>query len=469
MRVSRRNLYEAAQHEAVAAQLSSRAPGQPALRPHRLVASRRPKRGEPPARGTSRSCFRASCWWRWPASASFAPGGATRGPLALSMAAVGGPASRSLSGPTASEARTPGCTRDVFGFQAIRAPARFGVLVAFGLAVLAAVGVRDLFGIDPLAPVRGAPRLSHRRAGARVRQRAAARRFPPRRPLARRAMAACGTGSGGGALPAARRRLGQHAGDARFADARPAPIVNGYSGQRPSFFMGLVDTLSGLPSGRGTLDAARPRRPVRRQPRAPLGMADVGWPVAARRARALRRGDRLRGRVVARDRGSAATARTAAADLPPGTVPFDQQERADYRVIWLTGAALGVPAGQAVITAERLTGGTAGSIRVAGSRWKAPTWVTRFFEAHDRFETATDAQAAPDGDRSSTCAKATGAWTRRLASTRNGAPSRVADGPTLPLPPRRARRPGGLPLRQDAAARPRGTRRVSRSWRAAGS
>lgn len=34
--------------------------------------------------------------------------------------------------------------RSVFGFQAIRAPGRFGALAAFGLVVLAAVGLREV-------------------------------------------------------------------------------------------------------------------------------------------------------------------------------------------------------------------------------------------------------------------------------------------------------------------------------------
>src|SRR4029078_8445312 len=39
--------------------------------------------------------------------------------------------------------------RVVFGFQAIRAPARFGVLVLFALTTLAAIGVRDLSRVRP--------------------------------------------------------------------------------------------------------------------------------------------------------------------------------------------------------------------------------------------------------------------------------------------------------------------------------
>ena len=41
------------------------------------------------------------------------------------------------------------------------------------------------------------------------------------------------------------------------------PIVNGYSGQRPSFYPALVDVLSTFPFRRRIVDAPRLRRPLR--------------------------------------------------------------------------------------------------------------------------------------------------------------------------------------------------------------
>ena len=141
-----RNLYEASQHEAVAASYLRVPPGNAIygrtglLRPgprggNRGVAARRPGAGAVPwlrrRRPGARGCVgRLASGWT----------GARAGPWSpRSCSAV-----CCRSGRTASGGLYSLLHRFVFGFQAVRAPARFGVLVTFGLCGLAAIGVREL-------------------------------------------------------------------------------------------------------------------------------------------------------------------------------------------------------------------------------------------------------------------------------------------------------------------------------------
>jgi hypothetical protein len=85
---------------------------------------------------------------------------------------------------------------------------------------------------------------------------------------------------------------------------------------------------------------------------------------------------------------------------PPeaGPVPFESAEHLEFDVMWQSGASLGLPAGNATLTASRLRAGDQGA---SGAAWRlevelrtAP-WVSRFFEAHDRFQTWADERLLP--------------------------------------------------------------------------
>ncbi|MEO5824173.1 MAG: hypothetical protein ABIT71_27000, partial [Vicinamibacteraceae bacterium] len=132
----------------------------------------------------------------------------------------------------------------VFGFQAIRAPARFVVLVVFGLATLAAIATREItdgprgrwIGIGLLAllaieyypgPLAWTP-------------------APPTTSVVSRWLATRATPGAVVYLPMS----GDIENTPFMLEAlgHRRPIVNGYSGQRPPFFGGAVAALSTFPS-----------------------------------------------------------------------------------------------------------------------------------------------------------------------------------------------------------------------------
>lgn len=284
--------------------------------------------------------------------------------------------------------------RFVFGFQAVRAPARFGVLVPFGLAVLGAIGMREM--IDRLD-------FSRRRAAAALPAfvlLAAGLEYvnvplptvpaPPR-------MTAVGQWlahqPGPGAvlsLPLAVDR-GNAAAMLQSLEHR-RPIVNGYSGQRPSFFMGLVDTLNQLPSAEAlwTLRDLRVRFVV--SP-GPLAIVPNG-PLVER----ARLGRDVVYEVVWTPEAEAAVPRPEPPPVPdPGPLPFAAAETLTYTLLWRNSASMGLAAGQATLTARSVEG-AAGA---PGARWllavqvETAPWVSRFFEARDRIETWADERLMP--------------------------------------------------------------------------
>ncbi len=345
-------------------------------------------------------------------------------PLALAMASVAAAGFALSLGPDGVRSVYAWLHGHLFGFQAIRAPARFGVLVAFGLAVLAAAGVRELLASSGS---RRSAVLSACLIGALglefVNVPLPTVPAPPASsPVARWLRAAPGPGAvlylpldaDSGNTPAMLDSL-----------THGRRIVNGYSGQRPPFFMGLVDTLSRLPSPESlwTLRDLGVRFVV-----SPAPLSTSPSPLVER----ARFDGAIVYEVVWSPEIEAALPRPEPPPPPPpGTVPFVQQERADYRVIWLTGAALHVPAGRAVITAEKLPG-AAGSIRVA-LEVETADWVTQFFEARDRFETSTDGMLLPIQQE-----QRLREGHRRVDKTIRFDQDRrtvtVADGPSLPMP-----------------------------------
>ncbi|HET6316779.1 MAG TPA: hypothetical protein VFG86_09990, partial [Chloroflexota bacterium] len=165
-------------------------------------------------------------------------------PLAWTMAALVGVGVVLSLGPDGIRPVYALCHRVIFGFQAIRAPARFAILVTFGLAVLAA---------------RGASFLSTQWAGQRL--------------VAVLTVLLCVEYASMPwplvARPPSHTDVGQWLNSARgpgpvvylpvtndrhdtiaMVDSLQhlRPVVNGASGQRPSFYPALVDTLSVFPS-----------------------------------------------------------------------------------------------------------------------------------------------------------------------------------------------------------------------------
>jgi hypothetical protein len=165
------------------------------------------------------------------------------------------------------------------------------------------------------------------------------------------------------------------------------PVVNGYSGQRPSFYAPLVEALNTFPSDDALLAlhdsgvrfvvtprrVAAPAEPSASAPfveRASLGdygvIYEMRWTPEA----------------------SARLAAASTVEPPPlGPIPFHEGEIARYTVGW-GGAGVNLSAGDISIGVE------APAYRLVVTAVTAP-WVARFFEAQDVFTTQTDAMLLP--------------------------------------------------------------------------
>lgn len=294
------------------------------------------------------------------------------------------------------------CHKWLFGFHAVRAPARFGLLVTFGAAALAAYGTA--WGMTR------SPRL--------------------------RALAWVGLTVVGfeavwwqmpvTAAPAIETPVGVWLRDAEAPgavaylpmppdrEATPLmldtivhrrPIVNGYSGQRPAVAGAVEGALASFPSADALwmLSDLDVRFVV--TPRAGLESA---WPLTLRAS--------LQGRdghpafiyeVADAARLEQVLGRVADIEAPPPGVPaFKPGERSTYEVYW-DGAGTQVPAGTATIAIDAAGPDDAGlpdwmtPEQRASVAWRvrlavetAP-WVARFFEARDTFTTWADASFAP--------------------------------------------------------------------------
>jgi hypothetical protein len=178
------------------------------------------------------------------------------------------------------------------------------------------------------------------------------------------------------------------------------PIVNGYSGQRPSFFRGLVDTFSVFP----TADALWALHDLDvRFVVAPAALATEVSPDDARRGLLAARDVPLIERAGFPDGviyelawSPEVEARLKPPDLPapppPGPLTFHVGERRTYDVRWVSGP-MGVSAGQVSLGVE------AGLSDDRPLRFVATadtaSWMEQFFEAHDRFETESARDLLP--------------------------------------------------------------------------
>jgi hypothetical protein len=166
------------------------------------------------------------------------------------------------------------------------------------------------------------------------------------------------------------------------------PIVNGYSGLRPAFYDGLTQTMTQFPSLETVkaLDDLGVRFVVSRTP---LIVAPP-LPLLER----ARFDDGIVYEIQWTEAASASlAAEGASADPLPalGPLPFAIGETAVYSIVWATGP-LSIPAGTATFRVE--PGKHGGRFQFTVSAKTAP-WVSRFFEADDRFESAVDDALRP--------------------------------------------------------------------------
>lgn len=274
----------------------------------------------------------------------------------------------------------------VFGFQAIRAPARFAVVAMAGLCLLAGLAVKRIGRRSPIAAALAAVMMLEY-ANA---------------PLALVAAPATSTEAGRwlkaatpqGAvlyLPLALDRENSVFMVQSLEHKRP--IVNGYSGQRPSFFTSFVDAFADPSSieARAVLRDAAVRYVV-----SPTRIETAGDPSSPFIERAGVAEGLIYELVWTAESEAALETAEVSAPPPPGDLPFAPGETATYEAVWLSGP-LDIPAG--TITLRVLPREVAGGPGPAGWVFEATmdtaAWVSRFFEAHDRFQTRADAQLKP--------------------------------------------------------------------------
>jgi hypothetical protein len=293
--------------------------------------------------------------------------------------------------------------RWVFGFQGVRAPARFGVLLAFAVAAAAGFSVtwwrREMRpGLRPIVIA----------LSALVAVEALAWRVPyvPAPVFATPVSTWLRDVQGPGPvafLPQPEDRAATPLMLGTLVHGRP--IVNGYSGQRPAFAGAVAGALGGFPSADAiwTLHDLGVRFVVAAQD----GLQE-SWPLT-RRARVP--GDQG-GEVVIYELADEATL-LAAVGAPatvsapaPGTPGFSPGEVSRYDVFW-DGAGTQVSAGVVEIAVLAANGADPRLPRWAGPadrariRYEARVsletapWVARFFEAKDVFRTFTDDQFRP--------------------------------------------------------------------------
>ena len=283
-------------------------------------------------------------------------------------------------GPEGVRALYAAAHRFVFGFQAIRAPARFGVLVLFALIGLAAFAMRDLARWRPRIAVAvfalvaveylNAP-LPYVSAPPLETSTAAWLRNAPERgavmyqPL---------TTAASVTTPFMVQSL-----------VHRRPLLNGYSGLRPAYYDGLAQAMAAFPSPETiqALDNLDVRFVVTP---APLDIRDL--PLVER----ARFDDGVVYEVQGQPAAGSNRAGPRLSTLPPlGALPFAAGETAVYSVVWTTGP-LAIPAARVTFQVNKGQHGAKFDLSAHGTT--AP-WVSRFFEADDRFASSVDEALRP--------------------------------------------------------------------------
>lgn len=322
------------------------------------------------------------------------------------------------------------------GFDAIRAPARFGALAMLGAALLAALGLARMVAARPA-------RVSVL-AGTLL----AAMLFEyANAPLAFVAAPATDTPVGRwlrdapetGAvvyLPIGIDRENTPAMVAALQHGRP--IVNGYSGQRPAGYTPVVESLSTLPDAEGL--AVLKTLGVR------FVVAPAAWDLSAAAPPLLERA-RYDEAVIYEVRWtpeSEAALEASALGMPPpppGPVPFADGEEATYAVRWIGDLS----AGQIALRASLAGGADRSTWPTAAWRFEAAAstaaWVSRFFEARDVFTTLATEGLWPlvhtrdvdEGARQLTLAYVYDAARRQVRAGATVNEAAEADAPASPL------------------------------------
>jgi hypothetical protein len=278
----------------------------------------------------------------------------------------------------------------VFGFHAVRAPARFAVLVFFALALLAGLGIEWVTGASRVAQKWVAPFILVLIGAEFLNGSVPWVRAPD-----------LSTPSGAW-LRAADRwgpviylPIGDEHRDTTVMVAsleHGRPIVNGYSGQRPALYSAVVDAMAGFPAP----DALRMLRD--------LGVVFVVVPdavvIQTVPSPLVERAHLPDGIVYELQWTSAVEAAldetSAPLPMPAGPAPFRAGETALYQVRWL-GGPMAVPAGQATVA----SGSADGDGFDFTARAVTASWMRPFFEADDAFESRTDAELFPREYRTS--------------------------------------------------------------------
>ena len=400
-----RNLYEAGRGAAYASSYLQTPPGNVLygrtglLRQHDTPIEALPDEGEgatagPPHTGPERELFPgfiliglavAGTWLGWRSDAR---------PTVMAMLAVAALGFVLSLGPDGIRPLYAALYRFAFGFGAIRAPARFSVLVVFGLCVLAAIAIRELS--QPRRP-RKTPHGDTERLRVYVARGlvAAALLELLHLPLSLAPAPSLHTEVG--------QWLARAPGTGAVAilplgldiDSTPAmvqslehhrPIVNGYSGQRPAYYRPLVEAINTFPSADAlaALHDSRVRFVVTSAPVAPIAPFA---PVAPFVERARLPGATIYELQWTPELETRLAATTATEPAAPGPIPFHVGELARYRVDW-GGAGVNLSAGDISIGVEPP------AYRFVVKAATAP-WVAKFFEARDVFATQTDATLVP--------------------------------------------------------------------------
>jgi hypothetical protein len=324
----------------------------------------------------------------------------------------------------------------VFGFEAIRAPARFGVVAMLGGALLAAVGFTRALAVVPQARHRifaavviGALLVEYTNA-----------------PLAFVEAPSTDTAVGrwlrdapeAGAvlyLPVGLDRENTPVMVEALQHGRP--IVNGYSGQRPSAYTSIVESLTTLPAAEG--------RAMLRELGVRYVVAPGRWETGGEASPFLERAafdDRVIYEVRWTPESEAALVEAPTALPPaPGDVPFPANEEATFAARWIGDVSAGT------ITLRAQTPTAAERERWTGVVWRLEAsastadWVSRFFEARDVFTTLAAADLSPvlhtrqidEGSRELTRAYVYDAGRRQVRAAPTPEEARSPDADATPL------------------------------------
>lgn len=278
----------------------------------------------------------------------------------------------------------------VFGFHAIRSPARFAVMAMMGVCVVAASGIAKVRMSTRLITVLAALMMAEYLNAPLTRLPAAPRAITD----ADRWLRDQTTPGAVLYLPLSLDKDNTVAMVRSLAHRRP--IVNGYSGQRPAFFTSVADAFADPASidARATLKELEVRYVVSPEP---LAIADrPDSPYVERETF----GAETVYEVVWTETSEAALEEVNVTAPPaPGPIPFRVGETATYAVQWLTGP-LDVQAGTITLSVVSPTAADAG-VSDAQPSWvfeanaETAQWVSRFFEARDRFRTSASADLVP--------------------------------------------------------------------------